>query len=119
MSTVPSQLGLTSLGGLPLAGAGTAAVAAGEASGAVRLVDLPLRREARVVAVLAPQEAHDPAIVERLAEIGFIPGERVRVIGRAVLGGPLAVRVGTGTFALRRSEARCIAVQPEAATERA
>jgi len=40
-----------------------------------------------------------------------LPGEHVRVIARGALGGtPLAVRVGTSTFALRRIEARCVQV---------
>jgi ferrous iron transport protein A len=43
--------------------------------------------------------------VKGLADLGFIPGARVRVIARALLGGPLAVKVGSDTFALRRLEA--------------
>jgi len=50
-------------------------------------------------------------LLRRLIEIGFLPGERVRIVARGALGGtPLAVRVGTSTFALRRMEARCIHV---------
>ena len=48
-----------------------------------------------------------------LEEIGFIAGESVTVMARAVPGGdPLAVRVGQSTFALRRAEAACVRVAP-------
>ena len=54
--------------------------------------------------------------VRQLEEIGFLPGEPVRVLSRGVWGGePLAVRVGLSTFALRREEARCIEVEPAGA----
>ena len=47
-----------------------------------------------------------------MAEIGFLPGEPVRLLSRAQPGGdPLVVRVGLSTFALRRAEAACIQVQ--------
>ena len=48
-----------------------------------------------------------------LEEIGFLPGERVSLLARAMPGGdPLVVRVGHSTFALRCAEAACIAVTP-------
>jgi ferrous iron transport protein A len=50
---------------------------------------------------------------QRLEELGFLPGERVMVMARAVPGGdPLAVRVGHDTYALRRQEAACVQVKP-------
>ena len=50
-----------------------------------------------------------------LAEIGFLPGESVRVIARGAPGGdPLVVRIGDSTFALRKAEAACIRVLPAA-----
>ncbi|HEU4652525.1 MAG TPA: FeoA family protein [Steroidobacteraceae bacterium] len=49
--------------------------------------------------------------VRRLTELGFVPGEQVRIIAKGAVGGePLAVRVGTATFALRLAEAQCIQV---------
>ncbi len=49
----------------------------------------------------------------RLFEIGFIDGERVRVVARGYPGGePLAVRVGDTMFALRRFEAERVLVTP-------
>lgn len=47
----------------------------------------------------------------QLADIGFVPGERVTVLIRAWPGGdPLVVRVGHSRFALRRAEAACVQV---------
>ena len=76
------------------------------------LADLATGAVARVVSV-SPAEA--PAGVgRRLAELGFLPGEAVRVVARGLMARePIAVRVGTGTFALRRFEAACIRVCPE------
>lgn len=48
----------------------------------------------------------------QLEEIGFLPGEQVSVMTRALPGGdPLVVRVGMSTFALRRAEACCIEIE--------
>ena len=47
-----------------------------------------------------------------LEEIGFIPGEPVCLLARALPGGdPLVVRIGSSTFALRRAEAACVLVE--------
>lgn len=74
------------------------------------LADLPLQAAAEVVDVQSP--AHAPELADRLAEIGFLPGEPVRVMVRAAFGGdPLAVRVSDSTFALRRAEAECVQVR--------
>jgi len=54
-------------------------------------------------------------IGRRLIEIGFVPGEQVQVIEEVWPGGdPMAVRVGTSVFALRRREARAVLVYPAA-----
>lgn len=66
---------------------------------------------ATVAEVSAP--AHSPEWARWLEEIGFIPGERVQIMTRAMPGGdPLVVRVGDSTFALREAEAACIQVTP-------
>lgn len=66
---------------------------------------------ATVAAVLAPQQAHDQELALRLTEIGFLPGEPVRVIARGQPGDePIAVRLGHSTFALRRFEADFVSV---------
>ena len=75
------------------------------------LADLPLRVDAWVSALRMDAAPQDGDVLLRLLEIGFLPGERVRVVARAFpAGDPLAVRVGTSTFALRRAEATCILV---------
>jgi len=66
---------------------------------------------------LAPTDYQGGAGVDvsrRLMELGFVPGERIRMLRRALPGGdPLAVKVGQSTFALRRFEAALISVKPE------
>jgi ferrous iron transport protein A len=74
------------------------------------LADMEKGQTMRVAAVSSkagvPQET-----VRRLTELGFLPGEQVRIIAKGALGGePIAVRVGTATFALRLAEAQCIQV---------
>jgi ferrous iron transport protein A len=63
---------------------------------------------------LAPAGQHGGADVQRrLMELGFVPGERIRMLKRGFTGGPLAVKVGQSTFALRRFEAALVSIQPE------
>ena len=51
----------------------------------------------------------------RLLELGFVPGEALRVVARGFPGGePMAVRIGNTTFALRRFEADLVQVVPAA-----
>ncbi len=67
--------------------------------------------ECRVVAVRAPEGQPDWG--RWLAEIGFLPGERVAVTARSLWGGdPMVVRVGQSSFALRKAEAACVQVEP-------
>ncbi|MGE0313960.1 MAG: ferrous iron transport protein A [Lautropia sp.] len=88
--------------------------AAGRA--AIDLDALQTGRTATVDAVDAA--AHAPDAARWLAEIGFVPGERVTVLTRAWPGrDPLMVRVGHSAFALRRWEARCIRVVPDGADD--
>ncbi len=69
----------------------------------ITLFDLPTGQEAIV----------SSAPVPTLFEIGFIDGERVRVVARGHPGGdPVAVRVGNTMFALRRFEAERVLVSP-------
>jgi ferrous iron transport protein A len=47
-------------------------------------------------------------------ELGFIPGERIEVIEEVRPGGdPIAVRIGSSIFALRRREAQAVMVKLE------
>lgn len=87
------------------------APAASSAPGA-RLDTLARDVPATVTALLPAQSAAERDLVLRLMEIGFLPGEPVRVVARSLPGGdPIAVRVGQATFALRRHEAALVQVQ--------
>jgi ferrous iron transport protein A len=80
----------------------------------IRLTELPPGTRARVVSVSAADAAAPVELGRRLAELGFLPGEAVRIVARGLMArAPIAVRIGTGTFALRLFEAACIRVCPE------
>lgn len=75
------------------------------------LVGLETGLSARIVSVAAATPDISPDLIRRLFDLGFLPGESVRVLARGPVGGePIAVRVGTSTFALRRLEAACIEI---------
>ena len=51
-------------------------------------------------------------IGRRLVEIGFVPGEAIQIVEEVWPGGdPMAVRIGSTVFALRRREARAVLVR--------
>jgi ferrous iron transport protein A len=83
----------------------------------IKLDSLAAGQSATVIHVApAPENAVDAGVdlVRRLMELGFVPGEKIRMLRRAMPGGdPMAVKVGESTFALRRFEAGLISVQPE------
>jgi ferrous iron transport protein A len=80
----------------------------------ISLTDLAPGRSARVVSVSSSETKAPAEVGRRLAELGFLPGEAVRIVARGLLArAPIAVRIGTGTFALRLFEAACIRVCPE------
>jgi ferrous iron transport protein A len=57
-----------------------------------------------------------PEWAERLAELGFLAGERVMVTARGPFGGdPIAVQIGLSNFALRKAEAACVQVTADGA----
>ncbi len=79
----------------------------------IQLSELAPGTRARVVSV-GTADAATPELGRRLAELGFLPGEAVRIVARGLMArAPIAVRIGTGTFALRLFEAACIRVCPE------
>ena len=84
--------------------------AVGDASPELLLLDrAPVGMPCVVRQVDTP--AHAPEWARWLDELGFVGGERVVIMSRAVLGGdPLVVRVGHSTFALRKAEAACVQV---------
>ena len=76
---------------------------------------LPDGARARVTGVAPASAEVDAAVLRRLAELGFIPGEPVQVLRRGPGGRePIAVRIGDTLFALRLLEAQCIEVEPDA-----
>jgi len=78
---------------------------------AISLCELKRGVRARVVAIQS--ENADPQLRLRLIEIGFVPGEIVRIIAHGHPGNePIAVRIGGTTFALRRIEAQYVRVIP-------
>ena len=80
----------------------------------IRLTELSIGTRARVVSVAAADAGTPVEMGRRLAELGFLPGEAVRIVARGMMArAPIAVRIGTGTFALRLFEAACIRVRPE------
>ena len=80
----------------------------------IRLSELSIGTRARVVSIAAADAATPVELGRRLAELGFLPGEAVRIVARGLMKrAPIAVRIGTGTFALRLFEAACIRVCPE------
>jgi ferrous iron transport protein A len=78
------------------------------------LDQLPDGAHATVLRVVSAGAALDEAMLRRLGELGFLPGEPLHLLRRGPGGRePLAVRVGDTLFALRRAEARCIEVLPD------
>ena len=81
------------------------------ASEALPLNRLPRNARATVLELRGLGQPDDQDRILRLTEIGFVPGEPVRVIAHGFPGGePIAVRIGRSTFALRAHEAALVLV---------
>src|SRR3990172_149368 len=77
----------------------------------ISLCELERGATAIVATVGSSTADQDTELVLRLTEIGFVPGETLRVIAHGQPGyEPIAVRLGGTTFALRRLEADYIRV---------
>lgn len=77
----------------------------------LNLAQLGKGDDATVIGLVDTPESEQSALRTRLLELGFAPGERVRIVAVSFPGGdPMAVRVGNTTFALRRREAAMIHV---------
>jgi ferrous iron transport protein A len=77
-----------------------------------RLTDLALHDHAVVEHVL--DSIPDDPIAARLRDLGFAPGEPLRLAARGPFGGdPLLIAIGSSRFALRRSEAARVIVRHE------
>ncbi len=77
------------------------------------LLDLQFNQDASVTGV---EDAHpNDRVAQRLRELGFVPGEAVRVVAKGpIRADPLLVQVGFTRFALRRAEAARVSVQKSA-----
>ncbi|MDG6095602.1 ferrous iron transport protein A [Acetobacter sp. AN02] len=66
-----------------------------------------------IVRRVGDQGTNDP-VACRLRELGFVPGEPVRIVARGPFGGdPVAVRIGSTRFALRLSEAARVELEDQ------
>lgn len=96
-------------------GAAQAAQSSVTAQAAISLDKLALNTSAVVMDLVSASNVEEQELMLRLMEIGFLPGERVRIVATGFPGpDPLAVRVGSATFALRRYEASRVLVVLEA-----
>lgn len=73
---------------------------------------MAINSHATVLGLIEPSgQGPESTIVQRLAELGFLPGESIRVLRRGPGGRePIAVQVGDSVFALRGLEASCVVV---------
>jgi ferrous iron transport protein A len=69
------------------------------------LDQLSAGQRAQVAALLG-----DDAVAQRLLEMGLLEGEEVEVVGFALLGDPIEIRLRDYRLSLRRSEAARIGV---------
>jgi ferrous iron transport protein A len=82
-----------------------------DSSPVIGLNQLGCHITAEVIGLTISPDDEDRGVALRLLEIGFLPGEMVRVIAHGYPGhDPLAVRVGHTTFALRSHEAALVQV---------
>ncbi len=78
----------------------------------IALTELKPGQPATVDSVMSVSELSDSVALERLQELGFLPGEPISLLRRGPNGiEPIAVQIGETVFALRLSEARCIQVE--------
>jgi len=73
----------------------------------ISLDQLRAGQRARIEALQA-----EPALLQRLLEMGLLEGEIVEVVGFAPLGDPMEIRLQDYRLSLRRREASCITVTP-------
>lgn len=71
-----------------------------------------LKRGQEALVVQVQEQGEGDPIARRLRELGFVPGETVRLQAHGPIGRePLLVRVGMTRFALRRAEAQRVLVK--------
>ena len=76
----------------------------------IRIDQLAPGQSATIAAI--DRDGCDAATWRRLHEMGFDEGVDVELLHRAAFGGPLAVRVGNMTVALRPTQAALVTVDP-------
>ncbi|CAN5160898.1 FeoA family protein [soil metagenome] len=69
------------------------------------LTELPIGQDAHVIAVNGTDR-----IMQRLMEMGVVPGIGVKVVKKAPFGDPIEIRVRGYSLAMRRNEASAIEV---------
>lgn len=67
---------------------------------------LLVNQKARISAITATGETS-----RRLRDMGLIPGTEIRIVGRAPLKDPVALRLRDFTLTLRNNEADCVMVE--------
>lgn len=67
---------------------------------------LKVDEKARITSIAATGE-----MSRRLRDMGLVPGTEVKVVGRAPLKDPVALRLRDFTLTLRNNEADCIMVE--------
>ncbi len=77
------------------------------AAGRATLADLKPGERARVASI-----AGQPALAQRLMEMGLTPGIEVTLVRLAPLGDPMELRVRGYALSLRREDARRVLVAP-------
>lgn len=73
----------------------------------IPLCEMPLHQPARI-----RQIAEQNPVSERLAALGLLPGTTISICHIAPLGDPISIQVNNRQFAIRRSEAKLLLVQP-------
>ncbi len=72
----------------------------------INLRKLPMDKDAKIMKITAEGE-----LGRRIRDMGLVPGMSIRVIGKAPLRDPVALRIGGTTISLRNSEADYIEVE--------
>lgn len=70
------------------------------------ITQIPLNSETGISAVVGEE-----ALCRRLREMGFHPGCRVKLLGRAPFWGAYILQLHDSVLALRPSEAQCLMIQ--------
>ncbi len=75
------------------------------------LDQLAIGASALVDSIASIKDGSDFDVALRLKELGFVQGEKVKILHKGYFGGePIAVRIGQSTFALRKFEAALIGI---------